>query len=155
MGTPPDRTVVRPAGERDLELLVGFNRALARETEGLDLDPDRLRAGVRAVLGDAARGSYLVAEAAGRAVGALLVTREWSDWRAGWFWWIQSVYVEPEHRRRGVYGELHREVAARARRAGDVRGLRLYVDRANAGARATYLALGMAPSHYDLFETEG
>jgi GNAT superfamily N-acetyltransferase len=83
------------------------------------------------------------------------VTREWSDWRDGWIWWIQSVYVDPPRRRRGVYAALHRHVLEQARLAGDVVGLRLYVDRANRAAQRTYERLGMAPSHYVLYEQGG
>ena len=144
---------LRAAVPEDAEALVAANAAMASETEGLELDRARLARGVEALLGDPGRGSYLVAEADGRIVGQLMVTREWSDWRNGWFWWIQSVHVDPAWRRRGVYRALHRECELRARAAGAC-GLRLYVDRANQGAQATYASLGMARSHYDLFETE-
>lgn len=126
---------------------------MARETEGLSLDRVRLARGIEALLGDPAKGSYLVAEAGGRIVGQLMVTLEWSDWRNGWFWWIQSVRVEPSWRRRGVYRALHSECERLARQEGAC-GLRLYVDRSNGGAQATYAALGMSRSHYDLYETD-
>lgn len=135
-----------------MDLLVRFNAALALETEDLALDPERLRAGVRAVFDDPARGAYLVAELDGRPVGALLVTSEWSDWRAGRMLWIQSVYVEPAARGRGVYRALHERVLADARASADVRGVRLYVERGNRAAQAVYRALGMQASGYVLFE---
>jgi len=83
-----------------------------------------------------------------------MITYEWSDWRNGVFWWIQSVYVWPEHRRRGIFRRLHEDLIARARRAGDVCGLRLYVEKDNARAQATYAALGLAPNHYQFYEIE-
>ena len=144
--------VVRPATRADLPLLVAFNAAMALETEDLRLQPARLQAGVAAALADPQRGVYRVAELGGRPAGALLLTREWSDWRNGWFLWIQSVYVAPEARRRGVYRALHADVLAGAAAAGDVVGVRLYVDRANAGAQRTYERLGMRRARYDFFE---
>lgn len=144
--------LVRRAEPRDAPILVEFNAAMARETEELELDRARLALGVGAALGDAGRGFYLLAELGAAALGCLMVTREWSDWRNGWIWWIQSVYVAPHGRRRGVYSALHRRVLELARREGDVVGLRLYVERKNLPAQATYRRLGMQPSHYELFE---
>src|SRR4051794_33001385 len=98
--------LIRPAGPADLAAVVEFNRRLAAETEGKALDPDLLVPGVRAVLADAHRGRYFVADAGGAVCGQVGVTLEWSDWRNGWFWWIQSVYVDAAHRRRGVFRRL-------------------------------------------------
>src|SRR6185369_14223969 len=106
--------VIRRAEPRDLAALVAGNAAMALETEGRRLDPARLERGVRALLADPAKGFYLVAEEAGNVVGQLMITTEWSDWRDGVFWWIQSVHVVPSHRRRGVYRRLHREAEQRA-----------------------------------------
>jgi GNAT superfamily N-acetyltransferase len=150
----PAQVAVRQARPADRAFLVEANRAMARETEGRDLDPLRLAAGVEAALGDPVRGSYRVAEIGGRAAGCLMLTREWSDWRNGWIWWIQSVFVAPEFRRRGVYAALHARVLGDARAAGDVVAVRLYVDERNVGAQRTYSALGMQRSHYLMFETE-
>jgi GNAT superfamily N-acetyltransferase len=146
--------IVRPAGRGDLDTLVAFNAAMALETEGRALDEARLRRGVERALLDAARGSYRVALRDGVVVGALLLTREWSDWRDGWFWWIQSVYVVPAARGTGVYRALHASVLDEARRDGEVCGIRLYVEQANRAAQATYAAVGMARTHYLLFEQD-
>lgn len=143
---------VRAAGLHDLDRLVLGNRELARETEGLTLDPATVTAGVRAVLEDGARGAYLVAERGGEPVGQLLLTSEWSDWNCKRYVWIQSVYVAPAARRSGVYRALHRAVVDRAREAGDVAAIRLYVDRRNVRAQGTYEVLGMERSHYEMFE---
>jgi ribosomal protein S18 acetylase RimI-like enzyme len=143
---------VRPAAPSDLDLLVNFNAAMALETENKRLDPARLRPGVAAVLADPARGRYRVAEQDGRVVGALLITLEWSDWRNGWFWWIQSVYVRADARGRGVFRTLYDTVRERARAAGDVIGIRLYVEHDNAAAQATYTRLGMEPLSYDIMQ---
>ncbi len=150
-----EQIVVRPAGRADVETLVAFNRAMAAETEGVALDVERLRAGTEAVFDDPSRGFYRIAEVDGRAAGMLLVTREWSDWRNGDFWWIQSVYVDPRFRRRGVYRAMHEQVMREARAAAGVRGVRLYVERENHRAQETYRALGMSPSNYDMYEVEG
>jgi GNAT superfamily N-acetyltransferase len=144
---------IRHAGATDAEAIARHNEAMALETEGLRLDPARIRAGVHAVLGDPAKGSYLVAERAGEVAGTLLVTYEWSDWRNALFLWLQSVYVEPHHRRRGVFRALFAEVARRAASPGHC-GLRLYMDAHNAAARATYERLGMRHRGYLVFETD-
>ena len=144
---------VRPATPEDLETIVRFNAALAEETEGVVLDPKWLRPGVRAVFDDSRRGRYFLVEAEGRAIAQLLVTFEWSDWRNGDFWWIQSVYVEPAHRRRGAYRALHEHVLAAAREARAC-GVRLYVERANEPARAVYQRLGLASAPYEMMETD-
>ncbi len=145
---------VREAGPADVETLAAFNLAMAQETEGRALDAATLRAGVAAVLADPGKGFYLVAERGGWVVGQLMVTYEWSDWRNRWWWWIQSVYVAPEARRSGVYRRLHGEALARAERAG-ARGLRLYVEKDNLRAQATYLTLGMKEARYRIFESYG
>ncbi len=142
---------LRTAGPDDVDRLVLFNQAMARETEGRDLDRGVLRSGVEALLADEGRGTYWVAEADGEVVGQLLVTTEWSDWRNAEVWWIQSVYVSREARRAGVYRALHEHVRERAREEGAA-GLRLYVDRDNRPARETYLELGMRESHYVMYE---
>lgn len=131
------------------------NVAMAAETEALALDPERVLRGVEAVLRDPGKGFYLVAYDAesGAVAGQLMVTYEWSDWRDGMQWWIQSVHVVPAWRRRGVYRALHEAVVARARAAGAV-GVRLYVAGENVGAQRTYVALGMTETHYRLFEQE-
>lgn len=144
---------IRPATRADLAHLVDWNRAMAAETEAKNLDRATLEAGVAAVFDDARRGFYLVAEESARAVGGLLVTFEWSDWRNGAFWWLQSVYVEPSARGRGVFHALYASVETRARAAGAV-GLRLYVERDNHRAQAVYAARGMAPTAYHLYEVE-
>ena len=145
---------IRGAVPGDLETVVGFNRAMAFETEGKGLDPATLRAGVEAVFQREDLGFYLLAELGGTVVGQLMITYEWSDWRDGFFWWIQSVFVSPESRRRGVYRALAEHVTGLAKAHGGVRGVRLYVDRDNAGAQAVYRRMGMSRSNYDLYELE-
>lgn len=151
-GTGDGIISVRAGVPGDGPRLVDWNRRLALESEGLELDATRLGLGVEAALGDVSRGRYFLAERGGEALGGLLVTREWSDWRNGWWWWIQSVYVEPSARRQGVYDALHHHVQALARAAGDVVGIRLYVEHHNERAQRTYARLGMRDSGYRLLE---
>lgn len=143
---------VRSANLADLDVLVAFEQAMAHETEALALDAATLRTGVAALLTDPTRGRFFVVETAGRVVGTLMLTLEWSDWRNGFFWWIQSVYVDAAHRRRGHYRRLHDHVRTLAARDPSVCGLRLYVEQENRAAQETYRALGMHETHYRLFE---
>jgi GNAT superfamily N-acetyltransferase len=138
---------IRAATIADIPFLVECNAAMARETEHRTLDRGVLTHGTQAVFDDARRGFYLVAERDGAPAACLLTTYEWSDWRNGDWWWFQSVYVMPEHRRHGVFRALYAEVERRARAAGAV-GLRLYVERDNARARQTYASLGMEEEPY-------
>jgi GNAT superfamily N-acetyltransferase len=142
---------VRAAGREDLEALVSGNVALAEETERVRLDADTLRQGIRALLEARAPGRYWVAELDGRVVGQLLVTFEWSDWRNRMVWWIQSVYVTPDARGRGVLRTLY-DAARREAVAAGAGGLRLYVDTTNLRAQAVYTSLGMNGDHYRVFE---
>jgi GNAT superfamily N-acetyltransferase len=135
-----------------VEVIAQFNIALARETESLELEPARATAGVQALLLDPAKGSYFVAVNGNEVVGQLLITHEWSDWRNGDFWWLQSVYVRPDFRRRGVFKSLFDFVQAKATGAPDVCGFRLYMEAGNSRAREAYRRLGMTETHYHVFE---
>ncbi|WP_420820556.1 GNAT family N-acetyltransferase [Saliniradius amylolyticus] len=145
---------IRPATLDDVSALVDFNQLMARETEGKTLNPDTLSAGVRQLVDTPAFGFYLVAEQDDQIVGSLMVTYEWSDWRNGLFWWIQSVYVKPENRRQGIYSGLYHEVQRLGEQAGNVCGYRLYVEKENTQAQATYEHLGMVESHYLMYESQ-
>ena len=145
---------VRPARVDDAEFLVRGNAEMALETEHLSLDLDRLRGGVHAVFDDASRGFYLIAEIAGRRAGMMMITYEWSDWRNGVFWWIQSVYVVPEFRQRGVFKALYARMEEMARAKGGVCGVRLYVEAQNERAQQTYVRCGMSPTVYRMFEVD-
>ncbi|MBI3821918.1 MAG: GNAT family N-acetyltransferase [Planctomycetes bacterium] len=156
--------IIRPARTTDAEVICEFNRRLAKETEHKDLDPTLLRPGVAAMLGDPRKGRYFVAERApspptplpqgarGEIVGQLGVTCEWSDWRNGNFWWIQSVYVSAEARRLGVFRKLYEHLLREARTQTDVIGVRLYVEHDNHAAQETYKKLGMVLTGYQVME---
>lgn len=143
---------IRTATADDADLLVQFNQAMAQETEHKTLDPETVQGGVETMLTERDQGFYLVAVRKERVVGSLMITTEWSDWRNGMFWWVQSVYVRPEARRTGVYSALHRTVRERAQKATDVCGLRLYVEKDNETARETYESLGMTQTSYRMYE---
>ncbi len=144
---------IRAATRADLAFLVDSNAAMALETENKVLDRGMLTRGTDAVFADPARGFYLLAERTAEPVGCLLVTREWSDWRNGDWWWIQSVFVIGTARRSGVFRAMYAEVERRARTTPGVIGLRLYVENDNLDAQATYAALGMHDAHYRLLQT--
>ena len=143
---------IRLAVAGDADAMVLFNQAMAMETEGKQLDPTILRSGVEAVFTDPSKGFYAVAEDGGEIVGGLMVTSEWSDWRNGWFWWIQSVYVIPEHRGKGIYGQLYDFVKSLASQRGDICGYRLYVEKENERAQKVYEKLGMEETYYLMYE---
>jgi GNAT superfamily N-acetyltransferase len=145
---------VRQARLADVPIITGFSAAMAQETEGLALKVDRLRKGTDAILKDASKGIFYVAEIEGTIVGQSMVTYEWSDWRNATFWWIQSVYVRPDARHRGVFRALYCHIEALARARTDVCGLRLYVDQGNAQAQKAYAALGMKRSNYHIMEID-
>ena len=143
---------VRAARPEDAPVIADFNAALAHETERIALHRATLDAGVREALRDPAKCSYFVAELDdGRVVGQLMITREWSDWRNGDIWWIQSVYVHADFRRRGVFRSLYDHARSAAGAAGAV-ALRLYVDADNTTGQQTYLGLGMRRTNYLVME---
>ena len=157
--------IIRPAVLSDADVICEFNRLMAKETENKDLDPGVLKAGVAAMLADSNKGRYFVAEeaphprplsqgerGAGGVVGQLGVTSEWSDWRHGNFWWIQSVYVTEQARRHGVFRKLYEHLLTEARAQANVIGVRLYVEHDNAIAQATYQKLGMIMTGYQVME---
>lgn len=146
--------LIRPARAEDAPLIAQFNALMALETEHRTLDQETLRKGVETVVRESSHGTYYVAEMDGRVVGQLLITYEWSDWRNGVFWWIQSVYVRQEFRGRGVFKALYKHVETKARKESGVCGLRLYVEHDNQGAIRTYEKLGMKKTPYQLFEID-
>lgn len=145
---------IRRATLADTSAVTRFNAAMGKETEGVKLNESRLRAGVEAILRDRTKGFYLLAEVGGKVVGQMMITREWSDWRNGNFWWIQSVYILPAYRKKGVYRGLHEYVVDLARRRKDICGIRLYVDRHNFRAHKVYKKLGMKQARYLMLEED-
>ena len=146
--------VVRLATPADAEFLVRGNAEMALETEQLSLDFDRLRDGVHAVFENPARGVYYVATIGNRRVGMMMITYEWSDWRNGVFWWIQSVFVDREFRSQGVFKAIYRHVEELAKTTAGVAGLRLYVENSNNRAQDTYQRVGMKCTPYLMFEND-
>ena len=149
---PREAIAIRPARQDDVSLMARWAEAMALETEDKQLDRAIVARGIRRAFDDPGKGRYFIAEVAGRPIGTLMLTTEWSDWRDGWWWWIQSVYVETDFRRRGVYRALYAHVLALAEADAEVRGIRLYVERDNTNARRTYEFLGMKDAGYAIFE---
>jgi GNAT superfamily N-acetyltransferase len=145
---------IRNASRSDSAIIASFNVRMGWETEQRRLNRARVQRGVHALLMDATKGTYYVAELDGAVVGQLLITHEWSDWRNGNFWWIQSVYVAPEFRRRGLFRALFNHVYALAKAQPEVCGLRLYMHARNGRARRAYEHLGMKHSDYEVFEMD-
>jgi len=144
---------IRDANEADNGDITAGNTMMAEETEGKALDPDAIGPGVQTILGDRTKGRYWVAESAGEVIGQLMVTYEWSDWRNGTIWWIQSVFVRPDWRRKGVFSALYRHVESLVAQEPGVIGLRLYVEENNRHAQRTYEALGMVKPSYLVMES--
>ena len=153
MNDTKDRNLdIRLGSLKEADTIAEFNTAMALETEGIHLRPERISAGVRHLIAHPELGFYLVAEQNAVIVGALLVTTEWSDWRNGLFWWIQSVYVHPEYRQRRVYTRMYVKVKSMATESPGVCGFRLYVEQENRRAQQTYQKLGMGETHYRIYE---
>jgi GNAT superfamily N-acetyltransferase len=144
--------IIRTALSQDAAELTEFNIKMARETEGVELIPEVIGAGVKAMIENPQMGFYLVIELDNGIQASLMVTTEWSDWRNGMFWWIQSVYVRPEYRRQGLYRELYERVKELAEQESSVCGFRLYVENWNSVAQKTYASLGMTETVYKMFE---
>ena len=143
---------IRKATIMDAAAIAEFNLKMAKETEGMDLIPEVINAGVRNMINNPQMGFYLVAEEANIIQASLMVTTEWSDWRNGLFWWVQSVYVQPQYRRMGLYRKLYDKVKTLAEGESNVCGFRLYVENENVVAQKTYRELGMKETDYQMFE---
>lgn len=143
---------IRIANKKDIASLVDFNMAMAFETEAKTLDGDTVTNAVSAVFDDPNKGFYVVAQDDDRVVGGLMITYEWSDWRNAWFWWIQSVYILPDSRGKGIYSLLYDFVKTKAHEESDVIGFRLYVELENRNAQTVYEKLGMSKSNYFMYD---
>ena len=145
---------IRQANPSDAPVIAEFNLRLAEETENLRLEPECVRSGVDAILRDPAKGLYFVAEVQGTVVGQVMITYEWSDWRNGNLWWLQSVYVRTEFRNQGIFRKLFEHLQKLALARKDVAGLRLYMHADNTRARSSYEKLGMKRTRYEVFELD-
>ena len=154
----PNQLIIRAANLDDVESIIAFSAAMALETENRHLDVARLREGTLSLLNTPSYGFFMVAEVREterpRLVGQLMITYEWSDWRNGVFWWIQSVYVDPAWRRRGVFRRIHDAVVLQAKADPKVCGIRLYVEQENHAAAAVYQRVGLARSAYQVYEED-
>ncbi len=145
---------IRLGTKEDIPFIVEFNKAMAIETEEKDLNSLTLTKGVTGLFNNSNNGFYLIAEKNNMPCGQLMITKEWSDWRNGTFWWIQSVYIHPDHRKEGIYKMLHNEVRRLANLEENICGIRLYVDQENKNAKKVYNAMGMVETDYQLFEED-
>lgn len=146
--------MIRIARLPDVETIVNYNYKMAQETENHELDKNVLRKGVTEAILDDAKACYYLYEKDNEICGQLMITKEWSDWREGYFWWIQSVYVKKEYRRKGIFRRLYQYVKKQAEARDDVCGLRLYVDKNNQIAQSTYKSLGLDETSYLMYEYE-
>lgn len=143
---------IREAKQDEWTIIATFQQAMALETEGIQLDHACLEKGIKAVFNDPSKGCYYMAATDQQIMGSLMITYEWSDWRNKTVFWIQSVYVHPEHRRKGIYRQLYDFIQTLAKENDTIGGVRLYVDKTNQNAIKTYESLGMNGEHYQLFE---
>lgn len=142
----------REAQSKDSAKIFQFQLAMALETEGQKLQEDLCQKGVEAVFQNPSLGSYYVCESGPKIIGSLLITHEWSDWRNGMVWWIQSVYIEPEFRGKKIFSQFYQFIKSKAQANPQIRGLRLYVDQRNTHAQSVYKSIGMDGEHYKVFE---
>ncbi|WP_069999633.1 GNAT family N-acetyltransferase [Cellulosilyticum sp. I15G10I2] len=145
---------IRKATLDDFEIIAEYNYRLAKETEDKELDRECLIGGVKALLEDESKGVYHVCEVEGTVVGQIMYTYEWSDWRNGFFLWIQSVYVDANYRKQGVFKALYDYIKKMCDTNEQVIGLRLYVEKENQIAQKTYQNLGMDECGYLMYEYE-
>ena len=145
---------IREAEKFDIPVIAKFNQALAKETEDIQLDSETLASGISNAL-NREECHYFLAELNGKVVGQTMITYEWSDWRNGIMWWIQSVFVSPEYRGKGIFRSLFYHIEQLAKKHPDVKTLRLYVMKNNLPGKNTYEALGMMDSDYVIYEKEG
>lgn len=143
--------IITKGQTEDIEVIAQFQVDMAMESEGTLLDIETVTKGVTAAINDENKGCYYIARVDGEAVGSLMLTREWSDWNNGWYWWIQSVYVAPEYRRQGIYKSMYQAVCEDAMQQ-NVAQIRLYVDKTNIRGQKVYASLGMQESHYLIYE---
>ena len=143
----------RLSNEHDAPVIAEFQIEMAKETEDLDLERTTVADGVFSVFRDPQKGKYYVATEKDEIVASMLITQEWSDWRNSWFWWVQSVYVEKSHRRKGIYSHLYNEVISKCKKSEQTYGIRLYVEKENKIAQKVYSDLGMRETNYLLYET--
>lgn len=151
--TNSTKYLIEKGNSADIEAIAHFQVEMAMESEGTSLSLERVTRGVTMAMDDEAKGQYIVARYEGKVVGSLMLTREWSDWNCQWYWWIQSVYVEPRHRGKGVYRAMYERVKQMARNE-NVSQVRLYVDKTNNTAQHAYQHLGMTETHYLMYEEE-
>lgn len=151
--TNSTKYLIEKGNSADIEAIAHFQVEMAMESEGTSLSLERVTRGVIMAMDDEAKGQYIVARCEGKVVGSLMLTREWSDWNCQWYWWIQSVYVEPRHRGKGVYRAMYERVKQMARNE-NVSQVRLYVDKTNNTAQHAYQHLGMTETHYLMYEEE-
>lgn len=151
--TNSTKYLIEKGNSADIEAIAHFQVEMAMESEGTSLSLERVTRGVTMAMNDEAKGQYIVARCEGKVVGSLMLTHEWSDWNCQWYWWIQSVYVEPLHRGKGVYRAMYERVKQMARNE-NVSQIRLYVDKTNNTAQHAYQHLGMTETHYLMYEEE-
>lgn len=150
----PETVTVREGRREDALIITKYNRAMANETESKCLHTQTVLKGVQEGLARPEICRYFVAEIEGQVIGQAMITYEWSDWRNGTLWWLQSVYVHPDYRKQGVFRKLYQHIESLARKEPDVRGIRLYVEEKNRNGQSVYSKLGLTPAGYHVYERE-
>ena len=145
---------VLKAQQSDIKEIIQFNINMAMETENKKLNKETVTKGVQEVFNTPSLGYYIIVKDSSGILGCLMITYEWSDWRNGLFWWIQSVYVKKEYRRKGVYRKMYKFIHERAIADKKCTGIRLYVENNNSIAQKVYNNLGMTETYYKLFEVD-
>ena len=136
--------------QADIKAIAQFQVDMALESEGTTLSIDTVIPGVEAAINDSNKATYVIAYLSGNPIASLMITKEWSDWTNKWYWWIQSVYVIPQYRGKGVYKAMYNKIKDMALQNG-VTQIRLYVDKTNVNAQKVYQKLGMSECHYLMY----
>ena len=143
---------IQKALPKHIDILIDFQQRLAFESEGVTLEATTLRKGMEAMFADPGKGFYYIASDGDEIVGCHSITYEWSDWRNGMAWWLQSVYVRESHRKKGVFKVMYDNVISMIKKDPNLIALRLYVDKSNESAMKVYASMGMDGSHYTVYE---
>jgi RimJ/RimL family protein N-acetyltransferase len=134
----------------DLPYLVKFTAEEAREAENSVKIPETLTKGIKKALEDDSVAMYwILSDENNHPIGSVSALKEWSDWNAGYYWWIQSMYLVPSQRGKGKMKTLLDAVKSAMAQEHGLQ-LRLYVHEGNKTAIKAYEKAKFVHSKYKI-----